>query len=75
MGCVHCSSASIGLLNGKCNLLCAPWFGRLKAVFRDEQGYELDFLIECSRRSSCKAGKSSLFVILTQDNLHFKFPD
>lgn len=50
-----------------------PWFGMLKTLFGNKQGYKLDSLSGCSGRSCSKAGK--IFIVLTEDDLHSMFPD
>lgn len=54
-----------------------PCSERLKAVFNDEQGYKLDSLPGCKKRSSSKGCKIIFFFccLLTQLYLHLKFPD
>ena len=50
------------------------WSDRLKAVFSNEQGYELDPLSP-SKWEQAALKPARLLVVLTQADLHPEFPD
>lgn len=71
---ISCALLEVPLYVGLFNELCqVPQSHRLKAIFSDEWGYELDSLPSAGEKAASQSIK--LFVVLNQSNLNPKFCD